>query len=346
MITEALKREQKLTDEQRKAIADLEGKLGVSAGALRAFFRTLGEAEVPPERQEARLVEIADRYRQLLTELAAAPGDDPKIAALKAEAKAALDAGALERADELLARVQAAQDAALERGQLEAAATAAQRGQIALTRLRYREAAEHFDAAAGRVPPGHEEQAWHYLDQEAWALYRQGDEFGDNPALADAIDRYRALLRLRTRDARPAGLGHDPDQPRQRALQAGRAGGGTQRLEEAVAAYRAALEERTRARVPLGWAMTQNSTASPRWSERKPRHAARLEEAVAAYRAALEENTRARVPLQWAATQNNLGIARQAGRADWRSRQTCRGQEGHRGCVRRCHAGRSGAAPG
>ena len=120
VITEALKREQKLTDEQRKIITDLEGKLGVSAGALRAFFRTLGENEVPPERQEAKLVEIAERYKQLLAQVAAAPGDDPEVAKLKGEAKAALEAGELERADALLAKVLAAQDAA--------ARTAATRG--------------------------------------------------------------------------------------------------------------------------------------------------------------------------------------------------------------------------
>jgi hypothetical protein len=115
-----------LTDEQRKIITELESKVGVSAGALQTFFRTLGEADVPPERQEAKLVEIAERYKQLVAQVAAAPGDDPEVAKLKGEAKAALDAGQLERADELLARVQAAQDAALERRQLEAAATAAQ----------------------------------------------------------------------------------------------------------------------------------------------------------------------------------------------------------------------------
>src|SRR5512132_536799 len=95
----------RLTDEQRKLIADLEGKLGVSAGALRAFFRTLGEKDVPPERQEAKLVEIAERYKQLLAQLAATPGDDPEIAKLKSEAKAALDGGELERADALLEKV-------------------------------------------------------------------------------------------------------------------------------------------------------------------------------------------------------------------------------------------------
>jgi hypothetical protein len=109
VITEALKREQRLTDEQRQTIAKLEGNLGVSGGALRAFFRTLGEAEVPPERQERKLVEIAEHYKQLVTQVAAAPGDDPEVAKLKGEAKAALDAGQLERANDLLAQVQAAQ---------------------------------------------------------------------------------------------------------------------------------------------------------------------------------------------------------------------------------------------
>jgi hypothetical protein len=102
----------RLTDKQRKIITKLESKLGVSTGALRAFFRTLGEAEVPPERQEGKLVEIAEHYKQLVAQVAAAPGDDPEVAKLKGEAKAALDAGQLERADDLLAQVQAAQDAA------------------------------------------------------------------------------------------------------------------------------------------------------------------------------------------------------------------------------------------
>jgi hypothetical protein len=92
----------RLTDEQRKIITELGSKLDVSAGALLAFFRTLGEAEVPPERQEAKLVEIAERYKQLVAQVAAAPGDDPEVAKLKGEVKAALDAGELERADDLL----------------------------------------------------------------------------------------------------------------------------------------------------------------------------------------------------------------------------------------------------
>ena len=91
---------------------------------------------MPPEQQPARLVEIATQWRQLRAQVAAEPGDAPEVARLKEAARAALDAGRLEEADDLLAQVEAAQDAVLEQQQMERAATAAQRGGIALTRLR------------------------------------------------------------------------------------------------------------------------------------------------------------------------------------------------------------------
>jgi hypothetical protein len=85
-----------------------------------------------------------------------------------------------QEADNLLVQLGTAQDAAfddqqreIERQQLEQAAPAAQRAGIALTRLRYCEAADHFATAAKRVPPEHEEQALAYLDSSADALYRQ-----------------------------------------------------------------------------------------------------------------------------------------------------------------------------
>jgi hypothetical protein len=240
----------------------------------------LGEAEVPPERQEGELVEIAERYKQLVTQVTAAPGDDPEVAKLKGEAKAALDAGQLERADDLLARVEAAQVAALERRQLEAAATAAQRGDIALTRLRYRNAAEHFAAAARRVPAGHEQQSWAYLDQEANALYRQGDEFGDNPALSNAIDRYRALLKQQTRERLPLDWAGTQGDLGTALATLGEREPGTARLEEAVAAYREELAVFERARASYYIEHTKANLAraqtllQERQSEERPSRAA------------------------------------------------------------------------
>jgi len=317
---------ERLTARQQATIGDLQRQLGVGEGAVLAFFRILGEETVPPERWAEKLAEIADRFRRLQQDVAAAPGDTPEIAGLKQQARAALDAGDLQQADDLLRRVLAEEDRAIEQRRLEAAATAAQRGQIALTRLRYREAAEHFAGAAARVPEGRVAERFAYLHEEAEALRRQGGEFGDNDALRGAIDRYRALLQVRPRDEAPLDWAQTQNNLGTALGALGGRESGTARLEDAVAAYRAALEEFTRARVPLDWAGTQNNLglALQTLGERES-GTARLEEAVAAYRAALEEYTRARVPLEWAMTQNNLGLA--LGRLGERESGTARLEE-------------------
>ena len=68
-------------------------------------------------------------------------GDDPKIAVLKTDAQKAIDAGDLVKADALLADVEMEQGRSLDRFAVNAAETSARRGEIALTRLRYAEAA-------------------------------------------------------------------------------------------------------------------------------------------------------------------------------------------------------------
>jgi tetratricopeptide (TPR) repeat protein len=299
-----------LNDAQRETIRTLERQLGANEAQLGAFFQIIGEAQVPPELQPARLIEIAAQYRQLQAQVTAGPGDAPEVVRLKEAARAALDAGRLGEADDLLAQVEAVQNAVLDRQQMERAWTAAQRGGIALTRLRYREAAEHFAAAARRLPPGQDEQVLAYLDQEVDALYRQGEEFGDNAALVDAISRYRALLDRRPREHVPLDWATTQNNLGVALFGLGERESGTARLEEAVAAYREALKEHTRERVPLDWAMTQNNlgTALRALGERE-RGTAHLEAAVSAYRAALQERTRERVPLDWGVTQNNLGNA-------------------------------------
>jgi tetratricopeptide (TPR) repeat protein len=254
---------------------------------------------VPPEQQPARLVEIAERYRQLRAQVATLPEDAPEVVRLKNAAREEIDAGRLQEADDLLVQVEAAQDAVLdrqqreiERQQLEHAATAAQRAGIALTRLRYLEAAEHFAAAARRVPSGDEGQDLAYLDGEANALYRHGDEFGDNHALADAIDRYSALLGRRTRERVPLDWATTQNNLGNGLLRLGERESGTQRLQGAVEAYRAALQEYSRERVPLRWATTQsNLSVALQTLGARESGTQRLQEAVRACRAALQEWT-------------------------------------------------------
>jgi hypothetical protein len=135
---------------------------------------------------------------------AAQPGDDSKITALKAAAQKAIEDGELAKADDLLAAIEKIQTDALDRLALNAAQTTAQRGDVALTRLRYPDAAQRFADAAAKVPQGHEDERWKYLNKEASALYRQGNEFGDNDAARSAIERYRHLALLRPRNAFPS----------------------------------------------------------------------------------------------------------------------------------------------
>jgi hypothetical protein len=104
LIEAATRPLQQLNQEQRETIRVLERQLGAGEAQLRAFFQIIGEAQVPAEQQPARLAEIAEQYRQLRAQVAALPGDAPEVARLKDAARAALDAGRLQQADDLLVR--------------------------------------------------------------------------------------------------------------------------------------------------------------------------------------------------------------------------------------------------
>src|SRR5215475_8553537 len=310
-----------LSDAQKKLIARLEADLDLNQRQIRAALDILGEKDVPPERLAAKLLEIAERFKALQTIAADQAGDDPRITALKAEAKNAVESGELERADSLLAEVATEQARALteqaralDRLAVNAAETHVQRGDIALTRLRYAEAAGHFAAAAAVFPPDgvQAEKRIEYLEREADALYRQGDEFGDNPALVRAIERRKALLALRPRERDPLAWAVAQINLGGALWALGIRESGTARLQDAVAAYRASFTILTREHAPLDWATMQHNfgTALHRLGERET-GTVRLEEAMAAFRAALTEWTREDMPLQWAMAQNNLGTTLQ-----------------------------------
>src|SRR5262249_11513037 len=304
--------------------SELATQVGFTQGAVISFFRILGEQDVPPEQIGTKLGEIAAKYRGLMDRWSVLDTADPATAALAAEAKAAIDAGHYDAADAALLRARDqeagaarqaeqlardAQQAAGKRG-LRVAEADGKRGDLAMTRLRYADAAKHYATAASNVPANRQDERQGYLEQEASALLRQGDERGDNKAAALAIDRYRALAAATNRASMPQDWAGAQDNVGTALQGLGERDSGTAGLEEAVAAFRASLQERTRERVPLDWAATQNNlgTALHALGERES-GTARLEEAVTAFRASLQERTRERVPLDWAATQNNLGSA-------------------------------------
>ena len=265
-----------LSEPQKKLIAKLEGDLDLNQRQIRAALDIVGEANVPPERLAAKLVEFAERFKVLQATASAQPGDGPTIAALKVDVQKAIDTGELAKADALLADVETEQRRARDRLAVNEADTSARRGEIAFTRLRYSEAAMHFANAAAVFPQGSadEDKRIGYLEREARALYQQGDEFGDNGALLSAVERYKRLVALTQRV--PLDWAMTQNNLGNALAALGERESGTARLEEAVAAYRAALKERTRERVPLDWATTQNNLgiALRTLGERRERHGA------------------------------------------------------------------------
>ena len=184
----------------------------------------------------------------------------------------------------MLAAIEKIQTEALDRLALNAAQTTAQRGDVALTQLRYRDAAKRFAEAAAKLPSSHDDERWKYLNKEADALSRQGNEFGDNEALISAIERYRQLVEIRPRSVFALDWAATKVSLGVTWAVLGSREKGTSRLEEAISAFREALKENTRVRVPLQWAETQADLGFALYAlgVYEP-ETARLEEAVAAY---------------------------------------------------------------
>ena len=292
---------------QEENNALLREKLDLTTGQVRVALEIVGEANVAPERLGAKLVEVAERLKQMLATSEAQSGDSPRVAALKADAQSAIGAGDLVKADALLADVEIEQRRAMARNIAE---TSARRGELALTRLRYGEAATRFAQAAAELSGADENKRIAFLDKEADALYRQGDEMGDNAALLAAIERYRRLLTLLPRERAPGDWASAQNGLGMALLTLGLRENGNARLEDAAVAFREALSERPRERDPGLWADTQNNLANALMTLGAfESGTTRLEAAVAAHREALSERRRERVPLDWAESQANLGIA-------------------------------------
>src|SRR6202011_4296464 len=117
-------------------------------------------------------------------------------------------------------------------------------------------AADLFKQAVELVPPGHRDETTGYLERQATALDREGDERGDNAAIRQSIETWPLVLQQRPRERVPLDWAMTQMNLGNALASLGERESGTARLEEAMAAYRAALEEWTRDRVPLHWAIS------------------------------------------------------------------------------------------
>jgi tetratricopeptide (TPR) repeat protein len=252
-------------------VAELATQLGFTREAVISFFQIVGEQDVPLEKVPLKLNEIAARHRDLLDRWSVLDTSDPVIANLAEQARQAIETGRYDEADSLLLRaceqdIAAAREAeilaqqareAAERRLLRAAQSEEKRGDVAMTRLRYSDAAEYYAAAADFVPASVPDRRSSLLSRRANALYCQGCERGDNDALRHCVETFRLVLEGVPRERVPLQWAAIQNNLGNALWDLGKPESGTAHLEEAVAAYRAALEVRTRDRAPLQWATTQ-----------------------------------------------------------------------------------------
>lgn len=321
---ELLGRTRDLLAGQRQADAKLDAILAavsversVPLPVLREILVGFGEqaAALDPATIEARLRAKADEYQSLAVRLNRLTNDDPEVQVLRRAAAALIEAGAFEAADLRLADAEARDLAVVEeleslaaRRRLSAAKTRAERGATARLRLDYRAAAGHYGEAATLVPAVERESRWRCLLAQAAALYAQGDEFGDNAALGEAILVSQQALDLVPRARYPLAWAATQNNLGAALRTLGEREVGTERLKGAEAAFRAALLELTREHAPDAWAAAHNNLGTVLASlDNREEATGRLMEAVMAFRAALEQYTREQTPFDWAMTQTNLG---------------------------------------
>jgi tetratricopeptide (TPR) repeat protein len=200
---ELRKSQQPLRDELERLAAQVARDKGVEIAPLRSVLGKLGEKGVPEEDIPKRLDTAADELIKLRAENEQLRRGPPALAAIAEEVQALIDKGEFDDARRALARGrEAARALRIDASRYEAAFLA-QQARVDDLQLSYRTAAPKYAEAAGLVAPFDTKQQWRFLLAQARELFKQGDEFGDNGALTEAIDVYRRCLALAPRSERP-----------------------------------------------------------------------------------------------------------------------------------------------
>jgi hypothetical protein len=184
------KAQEPLRDELERLAAQVARK-GVEIAPLRAVLIKLGERGVPEEDIPKRLDSAADELIKLRAENEQLRRGPPALAAIAEEVQMLIDKGEFDDARRASARGREASRALRFDASRYEAAFLAQEARVDDLQLVYRTAAAKYAEAAGLVAPFDTEQQWGFLFDQAGELKKQGDEFGDNAVLAEAIDVYR-----------------------------------------------------------------------------------------------------------------------------------------------------------
>ncbi|MGE0597252.1 MAG: hypothetical protein AB7P07_12885 [Hyphomonadaceae bacterium] len=252
----------------------------------------------------------AEQLHRLQERLATLEGSaDPDVAALLAQASAAIDEGRFDEADLSLAQAEASDLAAIERAEVESqtrrarvAATIAQRGELSLVQADFIGAATHYERAAS-VAPERSRERWESIVRQANALKREG-------VRADNRDFTRRAVRLLRESALPlAPRETSPDDWAATQIEIGATLldlADRPAIDEAVAANYAALEVYNREDSRDGWLTAWNNLANAFMiygDEASVRQSIEIHQRVLAF------YSRERDAQEWADSQNNIGSA-------------------------------------
>jgi tetratricopeptide (TPR) repeat protein len=187
-------------------IAKLEKDHGVSEAHVRRFLADIEGREVPAHEVDARLQEIAGRYKEQLARNQPPTAADPQGTDLRRRARAALEKGEFDSAEALLDEARNAELAAASRleetmsAHRAAAADATfETGDLLMTRLRYAPAAARFADAVALTPETGEALLATRLLHWGIAAWCAG-------ASLTAVAAHRRLLAIRERLEPPDSL--------------------------------------------------------------------------------------------------------------------------------------------
>jgi tetratricopeptide (TPR) repeat protein len=299
---------------RRAAAARGASERALAAVAERVSANLVVNGRVDIAQVLASIDERAQQVAELQTQLAAMQAaDDPAVAALLAQARAAIEAGDLVGGDALLAQAAeidlagiARDQARLVARQTRAAETNGERGRLAYTRADYLGAAALY-ARAAETAAQTDTQARHlYISHQADALQQRGDLFAEPEPLQNAIRLQRELLRDAPRVTHPLVWAKTQNSLGGALTALGRHGDG-EALREAIGTYHLALEVFTRETRPADWAMTQYNLGMALRIRGERGDESALHEAVARYHLALE--VQPPQSADWVNTKNNLGRA-------------------------------------
>ncbi|MEK7349265.1 MAG: hypothetical protein AAB177_00210, partial [Nitrospirota bacterium] len=191
---------QQISPETRKEII----AQGITETALNQFFNDLGRKNVPPEKLDHELRDIAKNYLDLKTKIAALSSEDPEVTVLIQQARQAVEAVNFPLAERLFNEASQRDEQAAQNLQqvatirlTSAAAAQAANGDLQRVQLNFVNAQAYYRKALQLLPPSDKEHRGQYLMSLGNSLREAGIRTSGadiQKFLGEAVTAYREAL--------------------------------------------------------------------------------------------------------------------------------------------------------